>query len=148
MYPSVIFDNFTFCCIMELKWIQTVDFSKHVHIVITYSRVNYTNKQWSWTAMKSRIKYFMVNFITVFTIGYLGPDWCTCSDCDRKNLQMRVVAILSSFKRFVRLILQLEISVFTQYLWLINYQIHQQLNNKLIIFIFYIIIKILNIIIL
>ena len=77
---------------------------------------------------------------------YLGPDWCNCSccGCSCGSLRMRVVAVLSGFKRFVWLILWLEIGAFAGYLWLVNHQIQHQLNNKLTIFTFYIIIKILK----
>ena len=51
---------------------------------------------------------------------------------------MRIVAVSTGFNRFVGRVLRLEIGAFTGYLWLINYQIQQQLNNKLIIFTFYI----------
>ena len=44
----------------------------------------------------------------------LGHDWCNRNGCG--GLQMRVVAILSDFKRFVRLVLRLEIGAFAGYL--------------------------------
>ena len=51
-----------------------------------------------------------------------------------------MVAVSSGFKKFVRLILRLEICAFAGYVLLVNYQIQQQINNKLTIFLFYIII--------
>ena len=47
-----------------------------------------------------------------------GPDWFKRSDCGCGcgSLRMRVVAVSSGFKRFVRLILRLEICAFAGYL--------------------------------
>ena len=52
---------------------------------------------------------------TIF-IGILGPDWFKRSGCSCGSLQIRVVAVFSGFKRFVRLIMRLEIGVFAEYL--------------------------------
>ena len=48
----------------------------------------------------------------------LGPDWFKRSGCgcDCGRLRMRVVAVSSGFKRFVRLVLRLKISAFAGYL--------------------------------
>ena len=61
---------------------------------------------------------------------------------------MRLRAVVNAggcgFKRFVVLVQWLEIVAFTGYLGLVNYQMHQRLNNKLTIFTFCIIIKVLE----
>lgn len=45
-----------------------------------------------------------------------GHDWWNRISCGYGSLQMRVVAVLSGFKRFVRLLLRLEIGAFAEYL--------------------------------
>ena len=88
--------------------------------------------------------YFYVIITTVLFMSCLGPNWFKGSGCGCgcRSLRMRVVAGLSGFKRFERLVLRLEISAFAGYLWLVNHQIQYRLNNKLTIFTFYIIINI------
>ena len=48
-------------------------------------------------------------------------EFAVAGVCGCGSLRMRVVAVSSGFKRFVWLVLRLEISVFAGYLWLVNY---------------------------
>ena len=61
---------------------------------------------------------------------FLGSDWFKHSGCDCRSLRMQMVTIFSGFKKFVWLVRRLKIGAFVGYLWLVNYQIQQQLNNK------------------
>ena len=57
-------------------------------------------------------------------LRFLGPGWLHRNGCG--SLQMRVVAVLSGSKRFIRLVLRLEISVFAGYLRLVNHRIQHR----------------------
>ena len=73
----------------------------------------------------------------------LGPErnGCGCG-CECRSLRMRVVAVSDVIKRFVWLAQRFKIIAFAGYLWLVDYKILQQFNNKLSILTYYNLIKI------